>query len=86
MHLTYNQEAWGHLIVRLLDDLPAAVTVPPILVEQGRVLDTFYIPTRHPDSHPAGSPFEHFGPLQSEDAIRYARAIAEFVRNTMAQS
>jgi len=25
-------------------------------------------------------PFEHYGKLQSEDAIRYAREILEFVR------
>jgi HEPN domain-containing protein len=31
--------------------------------ERGRVLDTFYIPSRYPNSHPEGAPFEHYGPL-----------------------
>lgn len=35
--------------------------------------DNFCIPARYPNSHPTGAPFEHYGPLQSEEAIRYAR-------------
>lgn len=47
-------------------------------------LDQFYIPPRYPDSHPEGAPFEHYGPLQSEAAVRYAREIIEFIRFQMA--
>jgi HEPN domain-containing protein len=84
LHLSQGQEAWGHLLVRLLSELPLDLTVPSMLIEQARVLDNFYIPTRYPDSHPEGSPFEHYGPLQSQEAIRYARAILEFVDFAMA--
>ncbi|MCX7853991.1 MAG: HEPN domain-containing protein [Caldilineales bacterium] len=84
LHLHYGQEAWGHVIAGLLRELPDAVSVPADLVEKGRVLDNFYIPPRYPNSHPAGAPFEHYGPLQSEEALRYARAIIEFVRSQMA--
>lgn len=52
--------------------------------EKGRVLDTFYIPSRYPNSHPEGAPFEHYGALQSEETIRYAGEIVEFVRLQMA--
>ena len=31
-----------------------------------------------------GAPFEHYGSLQSEEAIRYAREIVEFSRAQMA--
>ena len=31
-----------------------------------------------------GAPFEHFGPLQSEEAIRYASEIIDFVRTRLA--
>lgn len=41
------------------------------------------LPTRYPNSHPQGAPFEHFGPLQSEEALRRARQIIEFVANRM---
>jgi HEPN domain-containing protein len=84
LHLHLGQEAWGHIIARLLRELPETVPVPEELVEKGRVLDNFYIPTRYANSHPAGAPFEHYGPLQSEEATRYAGQIIEFVRSQMA--
>ena len=84
LHLRRGQEAWGHVVARLLRELPDEVRAEETLVEQGRVLDTFYIPARYPNSHPEGAPFEHYGPLQSEEAIRYANAIIEFVRRQMA--
>ena len=84
LHLHLGQEAWGHVVARLLQELPETTPVPRELVEKGRVLDSFYIPPRYPDSHPEGAPFEHYGPLQSKEAIRYAREILEFVRSQMA--
>jgi HEPN domain-containing protein len=84
LHLHNGQEAWGHVVAKLLAELPEVVPVPKDLVEKGRVLDNFYIPPRYPNSHPAGAAFEHYGPLQSEEAIRYAREIIEFVRSQMA--
>jgi HEPN domain-containing protein len=84
LHLHLGQEAWGHVVARLLQELPDTIRIPAELVEKGRVLDSFYIPPRHPNSHPEGAPFEHYGPLQSEEAIRYAHEILEFSRSQMA--
>ncbi len=84
LHLHLGQEAWGHVVAKLLRELPGSAGVPAMLVEQGRVLDTFYIPARYPNSHPEGAPFEHYGPLQSDEAIRHASAIVEFVRTRVA--
>ena len=84
LHLRLGQEAWGHVVARLLQELPETTLVPDGLVEKGRVLDTFYIPPCYPNSHPEGAPFEHYGPLHSEDATRYAHEILEFVRSQMA--
>lgn len=84
LHLHFSQEAWGHVVARLLAELPQTVNVPEELVEKGRVLDNFYIPPRYPNAHAEGAPFEHFGPLQSEEAICYASEIIEFVRSQMA--
>ena len=82
LHLWLGQEAWGHMVARLLAE---PLTPPPSdLVEKGRVLDRFYIPTRYANGHPEGAPFEHYGPLQSEEATRYAREILGFVRPQMA--
>ena len=84
LHLSLGQEAPGLLVARLLGELPDSVAAPDELVEQGRVLDTFYIPSRYPNAHPEGAPYEHYGPLQSQEAVQYARAILEFVRLQMA--
>ncbi len=84
LHLSRGQEAWGHVIARLLLDLPPDLTVPPDLIDRAKVLDNFYIPARYPNSHPAGAPFEHYGALQSDSAIAYAREIIGYVRTQMA--
>lgn len=84
LHLHLGQEARGHVVAMLLRELPHSVAVPETLIEKGRVLDNFYIPPRYPNSHPAGAPFEHYGPLQSEEATRYAGEIIAFVRAQMA--
>jgi HEPN domain-containing protein len=84
LHLHWGQEAWDHVVARLLRELPAAAAAPEELIDKARVLDSFYIPPRYPNSHPEGPPFEHYGPLQSEEAIRYAREILAFVRARMA--
>lgn len=84
LHLSRGQEAWGHVVAKLLQELPPSVKVPRELIEKGRVLDSYYIPPRYPNGHPEGAPFEHYGPLQSTEAIRYAREILEFARSEMA--
>lgn len=84
LHLAKGQEAWGHVIARLLQELPLAV--PALLVEKARVLDNFYLATRYANGHPEGAPFEHYGPLQSRDALAYAGEILAFVRAEMAGS
>lgn len=84
LHLHLGQEAWGHVVARLLRELPGTVAVPPALLDKALVLDGFYIPPRYPNSHPEGAPFEHYGPLQSGEAVAYAREILEFVRAQMA--
>ncbi len=82
LHLALGQEAWGHTVAKLLVELP--VEVDSLMVEKGRVLDNLYVPTRYANGHPEGAPFEHFGSLQSEEAIRYAGEIIEFVRTRLA--
>jgi HEPN domain-containing protein len=82
LHLHLKQEAWGHVVARLLDQLP--LEVPEELVEKAKVLDGFYIATRYANGHPEGAPFEHYGTIQSTDAINYAGEILEFARSQMA--
>lgn len=84
LHLSLGQEAWGHVIRRLLSELPFAA--PEGLEDKAKVLDNFYIPTRYANGHPEGAPLEHYGPIQSKQAIEYAREIVEFAGDEMAKS
>jgi HEPN domain-containing protein len=82
LHLFLKQEAWGHVVARLLSELPLRVSED--LLDKAKVLDGFYIPTRYANGHPEGAPFQHYGKIQSSEAIRYASEILEFVRSEMA--
>jgi HEPN domain-containing protein len=82
VHLGKGQEAWGHVVAQLLRELP--LEVPPELIDRARVLDNFYIPTRYPNGHPGGAPFEHYSAIQSTQAIEYADQIIAFARAAMA--
>jgi HEPN domain-containing protein len=86
LHLRHGQEAWGHVVRRLLEELPASISVPAGLLDAARGLDLHYLPTRYPNGHDAGPPAEHYGQLQSDEAVRYARQIIEFCRLQMAGS
>ena len=83
LHLAYGQEAWGHVVARLLCDLPTPASAD--LTASGQVLDNFYVPARYPNGHPEGAPFEHYGSIQSELALRHARDILNFVNQALAQ-
>ena len=80
LHLHVGQEAWSYAVAQLLEELPKTIDVPELLIEKGRVLDNFYIPSRYPNGHSTGAPFEHYGTLQSEVVIRHAHEIIEFTR------
>ncbi len=79
----HSQEASGHSIVRLLADLPTPA--PDRLTEAGILLDSYYVPTRYPNGHGEGAPFEHYGPIHSELGLRRAGDIHDFVRQALAE-
>jgi HEPN domain-containing protein len=89
LHLHYGQQSWGHGLGRSFRDLPpdvAAVLTQAVtdLEDRLRVLDALYIPTRYPDSLPEGAPTDHFGRLQSQDALCHARALIDAIRAALA--
>ena len=43
------------------------------------VLNSLYIPTRFADGLPKGAPTDHFGCVQSSDAIGHARALIKAI-------
>ena len=85
LHLSLGQEAWGYVVRRLLEELPKSVAVPSELLDAARVLDVHYLPTRYPNGHASGAPGEHYGSIQSGEAVRYAGQILEFCDIQMAR-
>jgi HEPN domain-containing protein len=88
LNLALEQQAWGRTLTRLWAALPAqnwTPAPPEDLEDRLRLLDGFYIPTRYPDSYPEGTPGEHFGRLQSEQALLHAGVIATWVGAALAQ-
>lgn len=71
-------EAWGHSVKRLLEELPSEIGVTPDLVDAGRILDRFYIPTRYPNGFDDGKPSDYYTAADSQTAIRCAEAIIGF--------
>ena len=69
LHLKLGQRACGYVVRRLLEELPDSVAVSSDLLDKARTLDLYYIPTRYPNGHEAGPPGEHYGQLQSNEAI-----------------
>ena len=84
LHLARGQEAWGHVVAKLIDELPKSEDVPADLLDKAHVLDAFYVAARYPNGHPEGAPFEHYGKLQSDQAMAYAYEIIELVRPRLA--
>ena len=89
LHLSKGQQAWGHGLGRSFRDLPLDVAQHLAagvsdLEDRLRILDTFYIPTRYPDSLPEGAPTDHFGRLQSDDALHHARSVVDAIRAALA--
>ncbi len=84
LHHYSGQYAWRHSVHNLLRDLSDETPVPEELYDKAKVLDGYYIPPRYPNSHPEGAPFEYYGTLQSDMALKYAREILEFARSKMA--
>ncbi len=83
-NLSHLRESRTHLLTELLEDL--GVKVPEMVIDQARVLDTYYIATRYANGHEKGAPFVHYGSLQSGQAIEYASILVEFARSHMAES
>ena len=91
LHLACGQQVWGHGLGRALLDLPDSprellLAQVSDLQDRLKVLDALYIPTRYPDSLPEGAPTDHFGRLQSQDALLHARALVDAIRTALAEA
>ena len=81
LYFSSGEPTSGNVIVRLINELPFSTVIDSELVEEARVLETYYLASRYPDSHVEGSPFQMYGSLQSREAVLFARNIFEGVSN-----
>lgn len=77
-------EPWGHALVNLLTGLKEKVTVAENIIQCGRTLDRFYIPTRYPNSWSAGIPKDYYTKEDATDALRCAEEIIRFCEGFLA--
>ena len=74
-------DVWGHSIWQLLDNLPQRYKPSEEIIDDARELDRFYIPTRYPNAHPAGAPFEFYTERDAKRAIEIGEKIVRFCRD-----
>ncbi len=77
-------EAWGHGTKALLENLPYEDRT--LLLEDAKLLDKYYIPTRYPNSLPEGIPHDYFTKKESEEAINAAGRIYGWCKSKISQS
>jgi HEPN domain-containing protein len=71
-------QAWGHSVKRLVEGLAAQTDVDASLLDCGRNLDRYYIPTRYPNGFDEGKPGDYYSESDSEQAISCADSIIRF--------
>jgi HEPN domain-containing protein len=80
-----GQEGWGHSIQKLIEDLPegAARVRLSQLLEEGAVLDRYYIPTRYPNGLPDLTPGKVYFRKDAERCIRSGKLLLEQVKDLL---
>ncbi len=78
LHQHTGTEVWGHSVKRLLEELPPEMGASHELLDCGRILDRFYVPTRYPNGFDYGKPADYYTTTDSEQAIRCAETIIRF--------
>ena len=83
VHEHRHGEGWGHVISKLLRELPLEIGVTEGLVQTGLRLDKLYIPTRYPNGFDSGAPGDFYIEAEAQHAIADAEAIVEFCRRAI---
>lgn len=78
-----GEEAWGHSVAALLEALKEHLPIEEALVDMGKELDTYYIPTRYPNAHPQGAPYQYYTHKGGARAIEYAETIVRLCESLL---
>lgn len=77
-------EAWGHGTKVLLENLPYEDR--DVLLDDAKLLDKMYVPTRYPNGLPEGIPHDYFTKGDGEQAVRAAERIYEWCKGKISES
>lgn len=77
-------EAWGHVVLQLLESLPADLAAPAEVLDAARHLDRHYIPARYPNGFEAGAPGDFYTADDSTRAIADGEAVLAFCADRLA--
>jgi HEPN domain-containing protein len=78
-------EAWGHSVADLLRELSTRMEVPENLMAGALELDKAYIPARHPNAHPSGSPRNRYTKQEAGRLVKRAEEIIKFCSRLLSQ-
>jgi len=78
-------EAFGHSVSGLLESLPKYLQPTDELLDMAKELDKAYIPTRYPNVHPRGAPYEVYTRQEAERLTDYAGKILRFCEDILAR-
>lgn len=78
-------EVFGHSVAGLLSSLPEGFKPGERLIDLAKELDKAYIPTRYPNAHPEGAPFELYTRSEAERLMSHAREVIEFCENLLSK-
>jgi HEPN domain-containing protein len=85
LHMHLGTVAWGHSVFELLDGLPADLHPGVELLDRGKVLDRFYIPSRYANAHPSGPPYRYYLLADAEQAVAAAQEVIEYCERHILQ-
>ena len=71
---------FGHSLTKMVNDLKNQKMNVSLILTSCKKLDLHYIPSRYPNAHPTGSPFEYHDENIAEDALENATKILDFVK------
>ncbi len=70
--------AMGHSVSTLLRRLPKSERPDTGLVDEAKLLDRHYIPTRYANSHPQGAPMDYYTSQDALEALRIAERVQQY--------
>jgi HEPN domain-containing protein len=76
-------EGWGHVVSKLLKELPDQSGVTQALLETAMRLDKLYLLPRYPNGFESGAPGDFYTRTEAGAAIADANAIIEFCRRAI---